>query len=132
MSRNKRTTHLIDSHFLLHILLTAYRVLHSQLLRHLFLLYIYITHCIPCSQLLRQLPLLYILSLCTTYPATKTTCILVYITHCVPCRHPFTVKTQCGRVFCSFFNTPNQQMCTFCSPKLFPSTDLILVRLMNL
>ena len=69
--------HVIDSHFVLHILLTAYHALHSQLLRHLFLLNISLTayhvasyldnflsciyyHCVPHSQLLRQLTFLYV------------------------------------------------------------------------
>ena len=66
----------------------------------------YVTHCLPRSQLLKQLPLLYMHTSLTAYRAPRSQLLnklaLLHTTHCVPCSYPFTIKTQSGRVFCSY------------------------------
>ena len=109
MSWNKRTTHVIDALFLLHILLTAYRVPRSQLLRQLALLHISLTaYRVPRSQLLRQLALLYISLTAYRVPRSrllkliKTTCTLVSLSITAYRVAGYAEVSSSGRVFCSY------------------------------
>ena len=105
MSRNKRTTHVIDSLFLLHILLPAYRVPRSQLLRQLALLYISLTaYRVPRSQLLRQLALLYISLTAYRVPRSRLLRQLAFLYLSITAYRVagYAEVSSSGRVFCSY------------------------------
>ena len=107
MSRNKRTTHVIDSLFLLHILLTAYRVPRSQLLRQLALLHISLTaYRVPRSQLLRQLALLYIPRTAYRVPRSRLLrqLALFYLSITAYRIAGYAEVSSSDRVFCSYSN----------------------------